>query len=88
VIGVGVADTQPAAEVVDVELAQFGDGCHRCRQLIDVEDLRADVRVHPDQAWLAAPGVDDPLKAVDVPDELVIKTCSAWFAGYHCARLT
>ena len=43
---VGVPHTEAAAEVVDLEGAERSDGFDRRRQLVDVEQLRADVGVH------------------------------------------
>ena len=44
-VGVGVARAEPAAEVVDLELAERGDRGDGVRERLDVEDLRADVHV-------------------------------------------
>ena len=46
VLVVGVAHTEAATEVVGVEGAEPGDGLDRRGQLVDVEQLRADVGVH------------------------------------------
>jgi hypothetical protein len=46
-VGVGVARAEPAAEVVDLELAQGGDRRDRVGERLDGEDLRADVHVQP-----------------------------------------
>ena len=61
-VGVGVARAEPAAEVVDRELAERGDRRDRLRERLDVEDLRADVDV---QALHA-----QPRAALDPPDQL------------------
>ena len=44
--GVGIAHTEAAAEVVDVESAELGDGFDRGGELFDVEQLGSDVGVH------------------------------------------
>ena len=44
-VRVRVARAEPAAEVVDVELAERGDRGDGVRERLDVEDLRADVDV-------------------------------------------
>ena len=54
VLVVGVADTESAAEVVDLEGAELGDGFDRLRELVDVEQLRADVGVHAVEPHLGA----------------------------------
>ena len=51
---VGVAHTEAAAEVVDLEGAQRGDGFDRRRQLLDVEQLGADVGMHAVEPHLGA----------------------------------
>ncbi len=45
-VGVGVAGAQPAAEVVDRELAERSDRRDRPGERLDVEDLRSHVDVH------------------------------------------
>jgi hypothetical protein len=54
VLVVGVAHAEAAAEVVDLESAEFGDGFDRGGELFDVEQLRADVRVHSVESQLGA----------------------------------
>ena len=51
---VGVAHTEAAAEVVDLEGAERGDGFDRRRQLLDVEQLGADVGMHAVEPHLGA----------------------------------
>ena len=51
---VGVAHAEAAAEVVDLEGAELGDGFDRLRELFDVEQLRSDVGVHAVEPHLGA----------------------------------
>jgi hypothetical protein len=50
VIGVGVARPEPAAEVVDLKFPKRRHGGHRGSERVEVEDLRADVHMQPQQA--------------------------------------
>ena len=61
-VGVGVARAEPAAEVVDGELAECGERLDGPAERRGVEDLRADVDVQPveAQAVRAAQALDRP----------------------------
>ena len=51
---VGVAHAEAAAEVVDLESAELGDGFDRGGELFDIEQLRADVGMHTVETHLGA----------------------------------
>src|SRR5581483_5283976 len=44
-----VRNAEPAAEVVDTEVAQIGDRADRATERLHVQQLRADVEVQPDE---------------------------------------